>query len=253
MRFQARLKRIDHTDNNMFKKQSGGLLNSKSPNYTGMGLGYLHNISNLPVSEYTKSEIVDRSKIGVSDAVDTSKLNRLIDVNRLAGNPSYTEPKYKDPLSIVKERTTALFGSKPYTKGEWTVKRGAIVLPILDELRSSGYTKKWTEENNRRSTYNPISHQITGKKYTAEEAHGYRDTQEGSEAIAGIKDWIKNPYISSEGYDKGYNQPGRLEYDTHEVVQPVLQDYIKGRMKYENIPDSIAAKRARVLGLMKKK
>jgi hypothetical protein len=91
---------------------------------------------------------------------------------------------------------------------------------------------------NHISRYNPITNTISGKRRVAEEAHGYRN-QTFPEVLSWIDSYIKDPYITFEGEIERYNNPNQFEYDTHQVVEPVLQAYINGVIEDNEIPKYI--------------
>lgn len=164
---------------------------------------YAHRLRNMPVSEYTKRKILEESKNGYS--LDSARLGRRIDINNLAGNPSYS----------------------PYSES--------------DDGTDGG------------SFYNPLSNTIYGPKHLAEEAHGYRNVHDGSELVAAIKSYIKKPFITKSGMLENYNTPGQMEYDTHKVVQPVLEEYLNWGFPIDSIRPRIERRRSDINSKSKKR
>lgn len=50
-------------------------------------------------------------------------------------------------------------------------------------------------------------------------------------ATSVVKDWVKDPYITSWGHADQYNTPGTMEYEAHKVIEPQLKDEVENKMK----------------------
>lgn len=158
---------------------------------------YAQRLNDMPVSEYTKQRILEESRNGYY--LDSARLGRRIDINNLAGNPSYNVDNRKDK----------------------TIDSGSF--------------------------YNPITNTIYGPDHLAEEAHGYRNKNEGSEILAALSSYIKKPFITLSGMKENYNIPGQFEYDTHKIVQPILEEYINWGFPIDSIPVKIKNKRNQLI------
>lgn len=188
---------------------------------------------NIPVSQYTKEELKSAAMRWNGRKINLDKLNRLIDINTLSGNPSYSQNgKYKSPIVIASEYSEEQAKINNLTIPEKLV----IKAKKLEEVRSDKkYMEKLIKSANTKSMYIPILNEIYGKNYIAEEAHGYRNTNEGSELMAFIKDRIKNPFISEAGQLKWYVNSKHFEYDTHQNVEPILRAYWDWNVEYKDI------------------
>ncbi len=195
--------------------------------------GNTDSLLNLPVSDYTKGKIKDEAEYGRK--IDKEKLDRLIEVNTLAGNPSYL-PVLASPIAIA-----VAYSEKEAEENNLTpIEKIARKAKKLQEIRTdTSYIERRKEDSKKRSMFFPLINKIRGSSYTAEEAHGYRNAQEGSELLAFIKNRIKNPFVSEKWQDNGYKNPEHFEFDTHQNVEPVLQSYIDGYIGSEEIKSLI--------------
>lgn len=170
----------------------------------------------------------DTKKVMLTDAVfnrkvDAEYLDRRLTLNQLAGSPNYehTSQNRSQKLTTLRALGLANAETKKTTTGD----------------------KEWRNERNIRSSYSSLLNKIYGHDYIDEEAHGYRNTQEGSESLAWLRDYIKDPYITKEGQLRGYSNKEHFEFDTHNVVEPVLREYIRGVISEEEIPKYIELRR----------
>ena len=154
--------------------------------------GNTDSLLNLPVSDYTKGKIKDDAEYGRK--IDKEKLDRLIEVNTLAGNPSYL-PVLASPIAIA-----VAYSEKEAEENNLTpIEKIARKAKKLQEIRTdTSYIERRKEDSKKRSMFFPLINKIRGSSYTAEEAHGYRNAQEGSELLAFIKNRIKNPFVSEK-------------------------------------------------------
>lgn len=102
--------------------------------------------------------------------------------------------------------------------------------------------------NRLREHYDPITNTIYRQPglyhrvSPAEYSHAYRNSK-NNEFVSAIKDYVKHPYITPEGYNKLYNTKGTYEYDAHKVVEPVLRDFLKGKFPVDSLDIKINEKR----------
>ena len=99
-----------------------------------------------------------------------------------------------------------------------------------------------------REHYDPITNTIYRQPglyhrvSPAEYSHAYRNSK-NNEFVSAIKDYVKHPYITPEGYNKLYNTKGSYEYDAHKVVEPVLRDFLKGKFPVDSLDIKIDERR----------
>jgi hypothetical protein len=175
---------------------------------------------NSDANENTKKAIITASVKGYD--VDADYLDRRLRVNKLAGSPNYLNTAQS---KIDKTKYALAIGDiQPKEQGTF--------------LRNVETDDNFKNEVKIRSYYNPVTNTIKGKNYISEEAHGYRNEQ-SSEILSFLKSYIKYPYFSESGQLEGYNNPDHYEFDTHQIVEPVLQGYIDGNIEEEEIPKYI--------------
>ena len=166
-----------------------------------------------------------KTKLSImQDSYELGKLNpeymdRRYYINNLAGNPSYAHPQVHPMKELA------------YNKDNNIINKVS-----LDKLMEE-YRKQATF--NIRPHYNSIKNTVYGNNKIAEESHGYRNEQEGSEIMAFIKSYIKYPYFTEREQLKGYYLKDHFEYDTHNIVQPILESYLDGEIEKEDIPKYI--------------
>lgn len=151
----------------------------------------------------------------VYNNMDAEALERSFALNTLAGTPSYRDAA----VHPIKEEAYAKFRNQPLEKSKEE---------LMDEYRKIGASKI-------RPQFNAFTNTIYGDSNTAEEAHAYRNTEK-SEIISFIKDYIKYPFFNKGQQLAGYNNRDHFEFDTHGIVEPVLESYLHGEIEKEDIP-----------------
>jgi hypothetical protein len=93
-----------------------------------------------------------------------------------------------------------------------------------------------------RSSFRPITNEIFLSDQSGlipEYSHAYRHKNEENESISLIKDWFKKPWVTSAGQNETYDIPGQGEHDSHNKVEPALDDFMYGNIKESEIPGRI--------------
>ena len=161
----------------------------------------------------TKQKIFKNSFVG--NRMDAEKLERSFALNTLSGTPSYRD----SAVHPNQEEAYAKFRNQPLEKSK---------KELMDEYKKIGSSKI-------RPQFNAFTNTIYGNSTTAETAHAYRNTEK-SEIITFIKDFIKYPYFSKGEQLAGYTNRDHFEFDTHSIVEPVLDSYLSGEIEKEDIP-----------------
>lgn len=161
----------------------------------------------------TKEKIFKDSFRG--NNMDAEALERSFVLNTLSGTPSYKHPA----VHPIQEEAYAKFRKQPLEKSK---------KELMDEYRNIGGSKI-------RPAFNAFTNTIYGNSNIAETAHAYRNTEK-SEILSFIKDYIKYPFFSKERQLDSYTNRDHFEFDTHRIVEPILDSYLFGEIEKEEIP-----------------
>lgn len=161
----------------------------------------------------TKQKIFKISFSG--NKMDSERLERAFVLNTLSGTPSYRDVA----VHPIEEEAYAKFRKQPLEKSK---------KELMDEYRAINPSKIIP-------MYNPFTNTIYGNLDISETAHAYRNTEK-SEILSFIKDYIKYPFFSKKGYMDNYTNREHFEFDTHAIVEPILNSYLLGEIEKEDIP-----------------
>ena len=204
-------------NNERFNTQNSGTASQQFNMY-----GNVNSQITSKVDEKTKEKIIKNSFVG--NNMDAEKLERQFALNSLSGSPSYKHTA----VHPNQEEAYAKFKNQPLEKSR---------KEIMDEYRKISNSKI-------RPQYNAFTNTIYGNSNTAETAHAYRNTEK-SEILSFIEDYIKYPYFSEKKQLAGYTNRDHFEFDTHTIVEPILESYLNGEIEKEDIPIYIKTLRER--------
>lgn len=197
----------------MWNNKRFNTLNSGTPTQQFNMYGNTNAMVMSKADDKTKEKIFKNSFVGSS--MDAEKLERSFTLNTLSGTPSYKHTA----VHPIQEEAYAKFRKQPLEKSK---------SELMDEYRKIGSSKI-------RPQFNAFTNTIYGNSTTAEYAHAYRNTEK-SEIISFIKDYIKYPFFTEGQQLAGYTNRDHFEFDTHSIVEPVLESYLSGEIEKEDIP-----------------
>jgi hypothetical protein len=195
----------------MWNNNRFNTLNSGTPTQQFNMYGNTNAMVMSKADDKTKEKIIKNSFVG--NSMDAEELERRFTLNTLVGTPSYKH----GATHPTQEEAYAKFRKQPLEKSK---------KELMDEYRKISRI---------RPSYNPFTNTIYGDDITAEEAHAYRNTEK-SEIISFIKDYIKYPFFTEDQQLAGYTNRDHFEFDTHRIVEPVLESYLSGEIEKEDIP-----------------
>jgi hypothetical protein len=127
--------------------------------------------------------------------------------------------------------------------------RGGMIDRTIDILKEGRYPKirsldgiyikaigslSSTED---RAKYTPLTNTMNiegNHDMIAEASHAYRNKRK-SELLSMAIEQIRKPTLSIKSYNKTYDIPHRVEYNTHRITQPLLKGYQQGYLKKDYI------------------
>jgi len=195
-------------NNQRFNTQNAGTASQQFKMY-----GNTNAMVTSEADDKTKQKIFKNSFVG--NSMDAETLERSFVLNTLSGTPSYRD----SAVHPNREEAYAKFRNQPLEKSK---------KELMDEYTKIGSSKI-------RPQFNAFTNTIYGNSTTAETAHAYRNTEK-SEIISFIKDYIKYPFFTEDQQLAGYTNRDHFEFDTHNIVEPVLESYLYGEIEKEDIP-----------------
>ena len=112
------------------------------------------------------------------------------------------------------------------------VKDGSESLYVKQILFRIGMPKVKVIGSKKRAWFNPWTNTMNvhnRRSFISEMTHAYQMYSCGFWCfiVRIIRDWIRDPYITSDGQSRQYSMVGSLEFEAHEVIFPVLLDAIE--------------------------
>jgi hypothetical protein len=189
-----------------------------------------------------KGKVSDKNVKSVTDYIDN--LNGNEDLSGLDEKSiSHLRDFANSSLTGEHKRNKSSKKEGIYTKNQIDSLNKVSLKRMLRLSELSGNSKINIKDNKGNSYYNPITNNINinrKEQIIDELAHGYKQKSEGKSVIKDFIDsYVKKPFFTKKGQRENYDDPDQMEFDTHEIVQPILRDYAMGYITEEEIKKTI--------------